>query len=573
MGNLGKLNIVISAVNKTQKVFNTVKQGLNGVKNAVGKALKAFGFLTAGIGALGGALTILFKKSFDFLDVIGKIATRTGATTDLIQAFQLSAIQSGASIETTNKALQKFAKMVGEARTGLKTYTDIFKRNNVALLDNNGIARSFNDILLDTMTGLSENADAFQRNRDLAQLFGRAGQELTNTIMMGGQAFAIFIQKQKELGNIIDGRIISATEKFNDRISRIAFSFRVVRDSITTAFLPILDKLAENFEESLKDINAVKLGQNIAISLIDGLINSLQAIDNFRMEFQRTFRVLVVTVNTVGLALNGLGIIFNGIALLFGRSFDDFEQKLHEINESTGALLEGMFAEIVPSKSIEKAQKKLNDLKGVVESAFGGEDGASKVVTETGEKFTELQLRLQEFAREAQVPLDTFKQSFQTTGAMIGDTIVSSMKKFEDTLVDGLMSGKFAFKDFANFVIKELLRIAIRKLIIDKITGGFTSFLGNLGFAERGGTVTANKPYIVGEAGAELFVPNKTGTIIPNNRLGGGMGSGGMPVNITYNIQAFDSKDTISAITENAPTISAIIESEFNKRGKRGFLT
>ena len=115
-------------------------------------------------------------------------------------------------------------------------------------------------------------------------------------------------------------------------------------------------------------------------------------------------------------------------------------------------------------------------------------------------------------------------------------------------------------------------KIIFRKLIIDKITGGFTSFLGGLG-RERGGTVTANKPYIVGEAGAELFVPNKTGTIIPNNRLGGGMGSGGMPVNITYNIQAFDSKDTISAITENAPTISAIIESEFNKRGKRGFLT
>ena len=39
------------------------------------------------------------------------------------------------------------------------------------------------------------------------------------------------------------------------------------------------------------------------------------------------------------------------------------------------------------------------------------------------------------------------------------NTIVSSMKKFEDTLVDGLMSGKFAFKDFANFVIKELVRI------------------------------------------------------------------------------------------------------------------
>ena len=87
-------------------------------------------------------------------------------------------------------------------------------------------------------------------------------------------------------------------------------------------------------------------------------------------------------------------------------------------------------------------------------------------------------------------PLGKFKKELEDTGKAIENSIVKSMKKFEDTLVDGLMSGKFAFKDFADFVIKELLRIAIRKLIIDKITGGFTSFLGNLGFAERGGTVT-----------------------------------------------------------------------------------
>ena len=126
---------------------------------------------------------------------------------------------------------------------------------------------------------------------------------------------------------------------------------------------------------------------------------------------------------------------------------------------------------------------------------------------------------------------------------------------------------------FANFVMKELVRIAVKKLIIDKITGGFTSFLGNITGKQKGGTVTANRPYLVGEGGAELFVPNKTGTIVPNNKLGGGMASGGMPINITYNIQAFDSRDTLQAITENAPTISAIIESEFNKRGRRGFVT
>jgi len=125
-------------------------------------------------------------------------------------------------------------------------------------------------------------------------------------------------------------------------------------------------------------------------------------------------------------------------------------------------------------------------------------------------------------------------------------------------------------------VLMQALEVIVNEIedrMHDKLEQFQSSFFGSLGGKERGGTVTANRPYLVGEAGAELFVPNKTGTIVPNNRLGGGMGSGGMPVNITYNIQAFDSRDTLQAITENAPTISAIIETEFNKRGRRGFVT
>lgn len=574
MGNLGKLNIVISAVNKTKAVFGQVTQSLNKVKKIVGSALKAFGMLTAGVGALGGALGLLFKKSFDFLDVIGKIATRTGATTDLIQAFQLSAIQSGASIETANKALQKFAKMVGEGRKGLKTYTDIFDRYGVSLLDAAGNEKSFNDVLLQTMEGMKESGDIFLRNADLALLFGRAGQELTNVITMGGQAFAMYIQKQKELGNVIDGTVIRSTEKFNDRLSRIGFSFRVIRDAITTSFLPVLDDLAEEFETSLEKINAKKLGQDISIGIIDGLINSLIGLDNFRMEFERTFGLLTLPIDALRLAINGIGISFNLISFIFGRSATEIVENIQKINEETGKILGKFTDPIIPSETIANTVSGLESIKKSMLDAFGEEEGqGGSAVTTTKDKLTDFEIRLQEFAQNAQAPLQKFAEGFQTTGAMIGDTIVASMKKFEDTLVDGLMSGKFAFKDFADFVIKELLRIAIKKLIIDKITGGFTSFLGGLGGRERGGTVTANKPYIVGEAGAELFVPNKTGTIVPNNRLSGGMASGGMPVNITYNIQAFDSKDTLAAITENAPTISAIIETEFNRRGRRGFVT
>jgi len=40
-----------------------------------------------------------------------------------------------------------------------------------------------------------------------------------------------------------------------------------------------------------------------------------------------------------------------------------------------------------------------------------------------------------------------------------------------------------------------------------------------LKFRAMGGPVTMNEPYIVGEVGPELFVPNNSGTIVPNNEL------------------------------------------------------
>ncbi len=545
------------------------------------------GMLTAGIGAVAGALTVLFKKSFDYIDVIGKIASRTGATTDVIQAFQLSAIQSGASIETANKAIQKFAKMVGEGRKGLKTYTDIFDRYNVSLMTATGEEKSFNEVLFQMMEGMKQSGDIFLRNADLALLFGRAGQELTNTILMGGKAFELYVEKQKELGLILDGKTISATEAFNDRLSRIGFTFRVIRDAITTAFLPALDKIADHFETTLSEINAMQLGRNIAVSIVDGVIASLQALDDFRMQFQKTFRLMVATVETLSLAFDGLGHTFNVLALIFGRNIDDFKKRFHELTESTGKSFENIFGEIVPSKSIQAGITNLNKLRESLNLTLGDADGKNPIDT-AKDKLTGFEEKLRQMVADIQTPLSTFGESFKTTGTMIGDTIVSSMKKFEDTIVDGLMKGKLSFKDFADFVIKELLRIAIRKFVIESmfnaITGGLGSLFGKKGMAGFVGDInTAGMP--VAEGGGFTGFGSRTGGVdgrggfpailhpnetVIDHRKGG---RGGMPINITYNIQAFDSRDTLQAITENAPTISAIIESEFNKRGRRGFVT
>jgi uncharacterized phage protein gp47/JayE len=52
-----------------------------------------------------------------------------------------------------------------------------------------------------------------------------------------------------------------------------------------------------------------------------------------------------------------------------------------------------------------------------------------------------------------------------------------------------------------------------------------------------GGSVQAGQPYMVGERGAEMFVPNQSGTIIPNNKLGGSGTVINQTINVTTGVQ------------------------------------
>jgi phage-related minor tail protein len=60
---------------------------------------------------------------------------------------------------------------------------------------------------------------------------------------------------------------------------------------------------------------------------------------------------------------------------------------------------------------------------------------------------------------------------------------------------------------------------------------------GAVSFRANGGPVTGGSPYIVGERGPELFVPGRSGSIVPNNQL-----AGGGDTNVVVNVDASGSK-------------------------------
>lgn len=125
---------------------------------------------------------------------------------------------------------------------------------------------------------------------------------------------------------------------------------------------------------------------------------------------------------------------------------------------------------------------------------------------------------------------------YQQAGKMV-ESVYANMGNAIDKFVD---TGKFKFSDFRDSVIRDLIKIQL-KADITKAIGGGLSFLGvSLPGRAVGGPVDQNSPYMVGEQGPELFIPQTSGTIIPNNALGNSQAAAATPTNVTYNINAVD---------------------------------
>jgi hypothetical protein len=78
-----------------------------------------------------------------------------------------------------------------------------------------------------------------------------------------------------------------------------------------------------------------------------------------------------------------------------------------------------------------------------------------------------------------------------------------------------------------------------------------------------GGPVAGGTPYMVGEAGPELFIPQGNGRIEPTNQLG----SGATVINL--NIQAVDTRGIDQLITERKGMIVGMVRSAINDRGNK----
>ena len=234
-----------------------------------------------------------------------------------------------------------------------------------------------------------------------------------------------------------------------------------------------------------------------------------------------------------------------------------------------------------------KQQKILSISANMLESGANAQAKLSFRTEEGISKFRELRLELEKFNNQFRTSIDQTEQlrqnfpRFTQTLKDAGDTTLqldnlfsNTFNNFADTLADSIMTGKFAFKDFARSVIADIARIIARQqalIAIQKVAGLFGGSIGGFSIGSllpamsSGGRVNKGMPVSVGEAGREIFIPQSSGTIVPNNQTGGS-------TNINFTINTVDATGVDELLTNRRSTIINVINDALNRQGKEALV-
>ena len=141
--------------------------------------------------------------------------------------------------------------------------------------------------------------------------------------------------------------------------------------------------------------------------------------------------------------------------------------------------------------------------------------------------------------------------------------------------IKGLIKGTSTLGDLLNNVADRFLDLALNQALFGSAAGEFKKGKGGgifgaiAGMFANGGRPPVGRPSIVGERGPELFVPRSSGTIVPNNKLGGGNNTS---VVVNVDASGSDVQGDDAGAKELGGLISVAVQSELVRQQRPGGL-
>lgn len=610
---------------QTEKTANKMQDSFA----KVGRALSALG----GAAALGGLVKGFIATGSQVENLGVRFNTLFGSVEEGSKAFQVMAayasqvpfsledIQRGAApLATVGKdaeQLGQLMKLTGNiaAASGM-SFDEASQNVQRALTAGINSADMFRERGVSAMAGFQAGTtysiqetvqklnDAFGAGGKYDGITDNLAKTTTGALSMLGDSWFSFQRTVAESGlNDAFIQLVNAVKALADEIRPLAvvigkglgFAFSMLAgavraatrylDGIYTAFTLLIGLYMAQKVSKL----AYQFGLLAKVALINrNVFKSLNAIIR-----RNPLILLAIGAAATVEALGGINAVLEGLETQFPRVFGGLTDSAESFFAGAGegmAELEGLLREPLRielgtgTEGAKAAKKQMTELKSIISAN-------TPPVNELQEQYNLLSANLDKFSGEA---AEKAKDALITLGEKLAETepMYASFKSgvqamaasVSNAFADMLANGKLnmnSLKDIFRSFVKTMIAKAIELFVINRILsmifpGAYTTTSAGA-FIPRasGGAMSARQPYLVGERGPELIVPNSASTVMNSNNTRSALGGGGdttivQNINISTGVQQTVRSEIRSLMPEIANTAKAAVADTKRRGGSYG---
>lgn len=535
-----EVKVILSAIDKASAVLTKAGKDISGFGRTADAAVK--GLTGFSLASLGGAAAV------------GAVAKAVG---DSIKHFTTYAEQvrtmsaaTGMSNEETSKMIQLF----DDANVDIGLFTRA-SRTMVA----QGLQPS-----VENMAKLADEFNALQdpvaKSQLLIKNFGMSGMAMGKLMAMGGDAIKEAGKQAERFGQVLDDEAIAAAEEYRLEMDDLNDAVEGVKIQIGKGLIPVMADLARSINEGIaSSMEYEDVMSRYILLWSEGVIVGDRAND-----------VLTEMARAGEISAEGIEILNDAEARLvdhsrlaveyLGKQTDaeydlaEAEQALKDAADKTAGIYRDIEAALRDSNvPLHEKIKLLEEL-----ALASGKTTEEELAMDKAVKFLTRSLELGYISQDQYMDITGEMATAALDGSEAVRAIESAIK--DNTTAAGnasepvsALSGHMG--DLEESAADAKAEVNFLKGSIDKLNDKTITITTNYvqggtipsgAPAPRprrkkqfGGPVAANVPYLVGEAGPEMFIPKTSGDIVPNNKIGSKSG-----VSIgEINVYASDSMD------------------------------
>jgi hypothetical protein len=185
---------------------------------------------------------------------IDDLSKRTGVSTTALQAYQFAADQSGVSIETFGKSLQKLTINLGEAQNGNANAIKSFSELGLSVDE---LSRLSPQVAFEKVAAaIAELPNPAQQAAAAVSLFGKSGVDLVPVFQEGAQFLEQMRLEAERLGTVLSTDQVGNLAKLDDSIAKVSASFKGLTARVVAQLAPALTAAADQLATFFGSLDA-----------------------------------------------------------------------------------------------------------------------------------------------------------------------------------------------------------------------------------------------------------------------------------------------------------------------------